>query len=328
MSTKLKNVILLTHFSILTCLIAFYVSFFFTEKFFFDKVFLEKSALHGYLHVNQLSKLEIFGQRSEGERALREFSSTSSKKVLGEYYDADQKQKPFLVIIIGDSFVWGQGVRNESLFPVLLEKKLNSIRPAKVLAFGFPGDTIFDYYKKYRTINEIGLEPDLVIFGLVDNDLILQNYFDENSDTDMQRIFHDCTGPLIKQKKDATYEEEVLESFKDGNKNFCAFSNLLDKLPKRHAIYFNFWPVELQSNVGIITYIKSFQDNGFRVTSPLNEMRSFVQKNDFQIGDIPDFHVSQIDYHPSATAHEIFAQSLFNEITNNNELGFKITKDN
>ena len=81
------------------------------ETFFFDRLFYQKSVAHGYFLDE--TKLPDFGDRTRD---------------LVAHLDADEKKLPqnvypgFRVVLIGDSFLWGQGVRHEHTVTALLEK--------------------------------------------------------------------------------------------------------------------------------------------------------------------------------------------------------------
>lgn len=76
------------------------------------------------------------------------------------------------IMVLGDSFTWGKGVRVDERYTTLLEQALNREYPDRtfeVLNFGFPGapttrerDALADYKDM--------VEPDLIIVGFVLND--------------------------------------------------------------------------------------------------------------------------------------------------------------
>ena len=69
------------------------------------------------------------------------------------------------VVVLGDSFVWGDGLRVEDRWP----DKLSALSSCRITSFGINGWTTleeFAFYEKYLK----GLDFDYLLIGLVDND--------------------------------------------------------------------------------------------------------------------------------------------------------------
>ncbi|MEO8581501.1 MAG: hypothetical protein ABI425_02860 [Patescibacteria group bacterium] len=278
---------------------------------------------------------EIFGQRIAGIISINNFLANDSKQVLGENITKDENKKPFVVAVFGDSYVFGAGVRNEQVFPLLLEKKLNRIRPTKVLSFALSGDTIFDNYEKYKIIQEMGVQPNVVVFGLVNNDLLLSPLKWAPSPTiytrfsvESSNIFNGCTGEIIRQEDGDSYERDVSAPFEVDTLNYCGFLKTLTLLPKEKAIYFNFWDVNLEPDTRMEKLIAGLSSKGLHIVTPLKEFKKYLGNNNDKISEVPAFHVSKLDFHPSAVSHELFAESLFQEITSNTDYQFMQIKQN
>src|SRR3989344_6833304 len=112
----------------------------FSEKYFFDKFYYYKSASHGYVNPiwNPLingSNPSIVEERIKDLRALIEITRKDS--------EANNQLSPsnyFRIAIIGDSMVYGLGIRNNERFSYLLEQKLNKIKPTKAYILAQPAD--------------------------------------------------------------------------------------------------------------------------------------------------------------------------------------------
>ena len=132
-----KKLILLV-VSLLTTTIAFIIGFFIIENQFFDQVLFQKSPLHGYVkNKHNLDYISPFHYtRAKDLISLRRYSSSMQK-------DSDAT---FTIVIIGDSFTYGMGIRNNQRFLTKLEKKLDKIKPTKIYSLALPGDNFLDYY--------------------------------------------------------------------------------------------------------------------------------------------------------------------------------------
>lgn len=101
------------------------------------------------------------------------YVSINSQGMRDFEYSTNKSDDTFRIIILGDSFTFGEGVAQDSNYPTLLEKKLNSYiykKKYEVLNFGVSG---------YNTIQEAELlknkslkyNPDLVIVGYFIDDV-------------------------------------------------------------------------------------------------------------------------------------------------------------
>jgi lysophospholipase L1-like esterase len=83
----------------------------------------------------------------------------------------------YRIVVLGDSFTWGYGVRERQAYPARLERELNarlrargSGRRVEVVNLGLPGAGPLDYLYHLRHTG-LALAPDLVIVGLFANDV-------------------------------------------------------------------------------------------------------------------------------------------------------------
>jgi lysophospholipase L1-like esterase len=77
------------------------------------------------------------------------------------------------IIVLGDSMIFGHGVSNDEAFPNQLEAVLREAgRRVDVINAGIKGYGTDGYHKFFRSrLHPLGLQPDLVIFGVYSNDL-------------------------------------------------------------------------------------------------------------------------------------------------------------
>jgi hypothetical protein len=293
--------------------------------FFFDRFYFQKSVEYGYWPAVQQLSANDFGQRGKDIADLEKFLREQSFcKIPTENDDV------FTIVIFGDSYVWGQGVKNSQRFPLLLEKKLNTILPTKVISFGKSGDNFVDNYLKYRYAQEMYADVDLFLFGMVSNDLLLSND-DKYHLVDAQQILNQCDGKAIYDwvpKLDELNDPDIRSNpsnvfridstFKSNTKNFCLFLHVLQLVPKERALYLNFDGFRFRWHV-IEEFRQGLEMNGLTVFS----FENFYQKKytkypiDPKTSGKDQYSVSAADNHPSALANKMYAEALFEEITQN-----------
>ena len=289
--------------SFLLCILSYNFCYFIAEKYFFDKFFYYKNTDFGYIIPDKTFSLQGFGDRS------RDLISLARGEPL------NNNDKKFKIAIIGDSYVWGQGIKNNDRFAAILEKKLNQIRPTTVYSLGGCGDNIFDDYVKYQqSINVFG-KMDLYIFAILDNDLLFNPDNRYSTNSTIQSIFQECNGisistPVFDSNDDNygnKYNQVVSQSLYPNSKNYCSYKTLLQILPKDSVIYFD---------------IDNFPDNQRKtfsklISSDLNAVSPSYDSSDKK------YHVSSVERHPSPLANQLFADFLFNKITCESKWHFK-----
>lgn len=276
-----------------------------SEAFFFDRFYYYKSVKHGYWVPRSPDKPlspNDFGKRGHDIAMLSDFIRKQSSSTLG----SATGDKIFTIAVIGDSYVWGQGIEEKYRFVNILEKKLNNIRPTRVLSFGMSGDSLLDnYIKYYYAINANHI--DLTIFGVVDNDLLLrkQNLYDTAAQTNLSMA---CNKPVITDPPEFSvsrekYEQALKQSYdKENFGNWCMFTKALKNIPTTNTQFFNFG-----DNFGFPELLKIYTNElkarGFSVVS-------------FDLGEtgINKLHVSQKEPHPSALANKLFADTIYDEV--------------
>jgi len=294
------------------------------EKFFFDKFFYYKSVEHGYWILDKKLSLVDFGKRTEDLLQLKQdFENVDgNKSVLGAQNDAES----YTIAIIGDSYVWGQGVGFEDTVSQLLEKKLNQYKKTTVLSLGFPGDSVLDYLVRYNQARQV-YPVDLYIFVLVDNDLALVNSYKEKYE--QTQVLRDCRDRfpdqepvydlplydyLAPEKYGEVWEEIKHESWTT-DFNLCILDQSLKSLPTDNAIYF----VSQYYHEGDWVW-KTYKDNlgkNQKKMLYITDGKTLEAYKRFWEDPLKYFHVSQKDFHPSKIAHRMFADLLSKEILTN-----------
>lgn len=330
MKKKLLKILFLLVVIGISLFLSLKIAFFLGKTFFFDKLIYQKSAQYGYILQNGKGwdwDNPIYRDRNNGVWALRNALANQNNKQAFEILGNNSDQV-FRIAVFGDSYVWGQGITNQERFVNLLEKKLSKIRPTKIYVFALPGDSIFDNYIKYKQTQSLGQKYDLLIFGMVGNDLIFSN--DDRYDINLARELENwCLSrdiALDSQLGDEEYTKLVEQSTAFNSRNFCDFQHLLPMLPKQNTIYYDFDGFRTNWSA-LDTYVNGLRSAGLSVFSPQkyyqenqNKYRNFFDRQSFE-----KFSVSKKDGHPSALTNRLFADDLFQEITTNPN--WKFVKD-
>ena len=197
-----------------------------SETFFFDKFYYYKSVAHGYWVPGKNLSWKDFGKRGQDLIALVppvKNKKSNTGNVLGTSAD-----KAFTIAVIGDSFVWGQGLEENDRFVDILESKLNKILPTKVISLGNSGDGIVENYIKYKMLIAINPDIDLYMFGVVFNDLCLSSHSTYDKSL-YDEILSKCPKPFISEPEfkselenwDNLYGQAVNKSFDNKYGNLC-----------------------------------------------------------------------------------------------------------
>jgi hypothetical protein len=291
------------------------------EPFFFDTFFYRKSLAHGYfepLSGNKTPRLEAFGERA---RDLIQFHSrVNAWRANPASFTATRAEADgnYTIALIGDSVVWGVGVRNQNRLARLLENALDEVAPTRVLSLGFPGDGIVENYGKYVWLEKTGPPVDLAIFVLVHNDLMIQRERAGQYDAELfQRIVGACDDkPMYSDTDPAVpFIEHLRRSFDASTYgNRCVLEVVAALLPRERSIF-------LTLGIGhvpdvTLPYPEALRRHGLRVLDPT---RFEIEKGWI---DTDLYYVSEQEKHPSRFAYHVYAQVLFAEISGSSRYGF------
>ena len=297
---------------VLACLaLSFILCFYLSENFFFDKIWYKKSALHGYYnrwyydteaeHLNWLER-ELVRRREQDLTDL----------LAGKVWS---KQPGFKTIaVIGDSYVYGVGIRQSQRFSERLvpELKKQGIS-AEVYAFAEPGNSILDYLALYQLVKQ-QLDPDLLILGIVPNDLFFTEDRYPGNRAFLESFDNACGDKPIYQS-DNNYQDEagfitaMQQSFSHNSRNRCYLveaAKILGRDPQ--LIYYGFtarntnfacheWDATAELTI-MNQYINTLESHGMRGLSHLKQ-------------DSPlQAMVSPKEGHPSSAINQQYAIEL------------------
>lgn len=305
--------------AILSTFISVYIAYFVTEHFFFDKFFYRKSITHGYMNDANVDMTKL------GRRAVDIIWLQNEMK--GQEQKEIQNDDAYNITIIGDSAVWGQGIKNDERFTVLLEQKLNKVRKTKVYSFALPGDNFTQNYEKIKFLESIQNKNriDLYILALGHNDAFI---------TVSDRYLSDLSKPLLEEcsknsqliydtyvsptETHNTYKKMTEEAL-DNLGNSCVIDKIVSLLPKNLIV------LEIDNNFPDDSlhdkYEEIFSKYGFRLLTPLPYF-----KNTWDPFNLQSKTVSKIDGHPSKYVNKIFSKILYEEITKDPKFEFNLIK--
>lgn len=304
---KLIKTTVLVLISLLLCFLAYKLCYFIAERYFFDKFFYQKSIAHGYWIPSKHPTHDDFGNRATDINKLQNNQPDALKTT---------NEQVFRIALYGDSYVWGQGIRNEERFAKILENKLNKIRPTRIISLAETGDNIFDHYQKYKITPEIFGRIDLNIFGLLFNDLLFSNPIDNRYETKkfLESVsYFGCTGPEFLD--DFQQGDKINHSLSPDSRNYCVYKKIVPTLPREKTIYFDLGaPVYTNDYADELKFVKLISQD-FPLFYPYsNNILSAPHPN--------KYNVSRADAHPSAIANQLYANLLYQEITTNPQWGF------
>lgn len=143
----------------------------------FDKLIYQKLSSYGYWQKDK--GLEQFGPRTIGVQELNNWQSKNypnepSFDFLTKDSVLGKNSQELTIVLIGDSYFFGQGLKYEDSVASVLEKKLKSKFSEisiEVINLLVPRDNIFDYYHKYLWAKHIW-NQDLTAIATRYNDLL------------------------------------------------------------------------------------------------------------------------------------------------------------
>jgi hypothetical protein len=325
---KLIKIITLFFLICSTSLLSYKIVYLIGEKYFFDELFYKKSEMHGYIRHFPVLTIKDSSTLKSRLKDLRMLISLSEQKsqVLGSQGDNTYK-----IAIIGNSNVFGQGVKENERFAEILEKKLNKIRPTQVFIFALPGDNLIDNYTKF-ILAEQHLSINLYIICMNHDDLVIEttdHHEYPNENQIHQELKKTCSQNELISTFDPfmTWEENILirlyPSFSNQYANVCFLEEIAKKLSKDNILFYGFNPIsystidltketEANQKIAYLTskYASIIEKSGGYVISSYNDSNFIYEK------------VSKKEVHPSRKTHQFYAESLFKEIIQNPKWGF------
>lgn len=303
------------------------------EKFFFDQLFYKKSPIHGYSKfVPIISKDNSIIEKRRKDLHAIYATQKSNVSVLGS-----KTEDPYSIALIGDSMIYGLGVRENQSVGRILEKKLNKIRPTKVYVMAMPGDSIVENYAKFLAAYNTS-KINLYIVALYHNDTIYDHANRYPNESDVYRhLVNLCPNPeFIPNENWGKIEWErlvydvLIPSYSPLFANRCWLEKaVISMANKTDMLMFFLLDLEIGEIYGNDS--KS-PDNMFNHVVALG--RNTVTAaggstiSGFGIRPSENFqYVSKKEFHPSAETHRLYAERLFQEITNNPKWGLSKPTD-
>lgn len=295
------------------------------EKYFFDKLIYRKSETFGY-HPGSFNLLATKNSKTLEDRLkdLRFLYTDEDKNnnVLGSQYDSR-----FKIAIIGDSFVYGLGVKIDQRFANLLENKLNKIKPTKVYIIAQDGDDMLENYEKFLLARE-RYKPNLYIIGVLYNDFILTSgYKYSNGEILHKKLQQTCPGKEFYYdwpERELTVSELIAEAFYPSTlpeyANMCYFNEIVRDMTTENVLFYSYHK-EAEK------YRESQRSEDQMIAFIIQKYTDIIRQNKGRIiffdesGFTP---VSVRETHPSTDTHEAYAQQLFEEIKNSNVYGLTL----
>ena len=325
--SKSIKIIITTAISIFTCFFAYRFCYFIAEKYFFDKFFYKKSSEYGYCYSIKN------GSCKDRYKYIELLSSNDSLEQINNTDD-------YKIVIIGDSYVLGMGIKNEERFANVLEKKLNKIKPTKIISFSDTSMSPINYLNWYEQI-KTRINADLYIFALVNNDAYIRpDTHGAAIDTDniinnCQKSFPDKSPILdtsllffykgLNSDNNSNLEKIAASDFENSWSNpinLCVLNTSLSKLPTSSAIYF-ITDDYFNNNDKYKIYKDYLIKNNKNIISS-TEGKNLPKYSKYWNKDIyQKFQVSKMELHPNTLANKMYADILFQEITSNPQFNFK-----
>lgn len=290
------------------------------EKYFFDKFFYQKSVTYGYWLDNK--SFTDYGDRAK-DIITWQLNINKDEKILGISND---KSNYFKIAVIGDSYTWGEGLKNEQRFVKILSDKLNKLKPTEIISLAKPGWNNLDYLNAYQQMKKY-YPSDLIIFALVTND-ILVNKSDNNATytkvcLQSNNNIHPVYESNLEKADTSKIADQILNEAWINPTNQCILKNTLINLPTDNTIYFiteeynQNWFQTQQYRNHLLNQQKNILYSGLGIDLP--QYKKYWDNNLWK-----NFTISSIEGHPNSLANQMYADILYNEIVTNPKWNFPI----
>lgn len=230
-------------------------------------------------------------------------------------FSVEKPPNVFRIVVLGDSFAFGQGVENNETFAKVLETFLNNNSKKwkyEVLNFGVPG---------YNTLQEVELfkrkalkyKPDMVIVGFVENDWINQ--------TRLKELIIKYREQLLSKgysQREAEVKSPVLAAQEFYHESYSKFQELWE-----HTV---FNPLrELKNyNLTVIIYLFPSGERETLFIKNTTQILGFHLVDGNYVFNNPKYSNYELFYkhdgHPTAVAHKLVGEQIYQYLKNNNLL--------
>lgn len=239
--------------------------------------------------------------------------------------------KSIRILGIGDSVMFGWGVREEERYLDILEKQLNERHPNfkwETIVLAIPG---YNLPMEIEMLEKVGLayQPNMIIYGFVENDHCLPNFVFHKEPFFSLHLFLD---DYIKEVMNIDYTHKIFESELLGEKiwDLCTNDDIMKKYPgltgeKAFNDSLNrLSQIGAELTIPIILlkhnpYIKDFKiPRNMLIVNPIKEQGEYLRINKFKIIEVSDLVISEEDNHPSAKGHKLIADVLYRKLLDDN----------
>jgi hypothetical protein len=189
----MKNILLLL-FSVIIMILVFevVVAFFFPQEIVPNIIKFDNNTIFSL-------KKNYMGIQSSPEFRISLKTNSHGLRDVEHYYK--KPDEVYRIIVVGDSFTFGDGVELNETFPKVLESELLIHNPSKIVKYEVINAGMYGWstIQEYAFLVTRGLKynPDMVILGFYEND------FSDNIQTKDLVEFSDAGAKLINAKKDA-----------------------------------------------------------------------------------------------------------------------------
>lgn len=214
--------------------------------------------------------------------------------------------KTFRIALLGDSFAFGWGVKQEESFAQILENNLNRISQGnprfEVLNFGTPGYSTFQEVAKFKE-SGLDFQPDAVLVFFIENDFGLPFYVRDiyNPGSMMNAM---SFARLTWQAIDPKIEEQKLQlTAYDPNKALADLSSVCRNL--HIPLYLTINPKKNWQGLKRKLWVLK-ENPDIRFIAMRQEMQKFIEDNKIPEKDL----TLSFDPHPSPLRHEMYGYLL------------------
>lgn len=312
---KIIKIVSLVLFSLSICLLSYKICSLIAEKYFFDKFFYQKSIKYGYFN-EEISSPNIYkyGNRAKDITNLQ----FNNQNIFGS-----NDKDTFKIAVIGDSYTWGNGLKNNQRFVKFLSKKLNKVRKTKIVSLAFVGWNILDYLNTFQQLDK-NASPDLIMFALVTNDILINESDLSSSIVKQCQQTNNNVIPVYSSDYESNAQNESYDTFINkawsNHLNQCILDNSLKILPTSNTIYF--LTEDYEDNWSQIKSYRQHLDKNQKYILSSNSGKYISKYVKYWNNPWKSFTISPSEGHPNALANQMYADILFNEITTNPKWNF------
>ena len=232
-------------------------------------------------------------------------------------YSIQKTKRVYRIVILGDSFTFGQNVNTEDNYPSKLNNLLNerlkceNINSFQVLNLGMEGYDIAYSVERYKLKGQ-KYNPDLVLWFIIDADLLRIDELQIPKTASYDAALK-ASGEETKLEKQGIFYTGWHMALNDIYNQLGGESKILD-MQKQYFIQLdNYYKGPL--------LIFDFTPSSKQYSDELNSFKN-SRKNTLLYDNLPNIYTDPQnylkDYHPSPAGHTMIANALFDYLTQNN----------